>query len=178
MPIEEKTAAKLADLLAAGESVGSLYEDLRACFEAEKAAVAGEEQFKNLRDRWLGRKNGLLAATNDVWLKAAPVELKREVGRRQNEIKSHIEASLAELKEKLETSVDAGEALDVTLPGPLRQLGARHPVRLVLEEMLQIFRGLGYSAAEGPIRPWTRWTPSSSPTACCCGHTPRPSRCG
>jgi phenylalanyl-tRNA synthetase alpha chain len=150
MAIEEKTGVKLPDLLADGDSVESLYHDLRACFEAEKAAVKGEEQFKNLRDRWLGRKNGLLASTNDLWLKAAPRELKPDVGRLQNEIKGHIEASLAGLKEKIEAAAQLGEALDVTLPGPARQIGARHPVRMVLEEMLYIFRGLGYSVAEGP----------------------------
>jgi phenylalanyl-tRNA synthetase alpha chain len=149
MGIEEKTAAALPELLAAGDSAESLYKGLRACFEAERAKVAGEEQFKNLRDRWLGRKNGLLASTNDAWLKAAPRELKRDVGRLQNEIKAYIETSLAALKARLDAAVDIGESLDITLPGPARQIGARHPVRMVLEEMLHIFRGLGYSVAEG-----------------------------
>ena len=150
MAIDEKTAAKLTDLLAAGEAVESLYRDLCSSFEAEKAAVSNQEQFKNLRDRWVGRKNGLLASTNDNWLKTAPREIKRDVGRLQNATKARLEASLAELKEKIDSSIDAGERLDVTLPGPAREIGARHPVRMVLEEMLYIFRGLGYSVAEGP----------------------------
>lgn len=150
MAIDEKTAAKLPDLLAAGESVESLFAELRSSFESEKSSVSSEEQYKSLRDRWLGRKNGLLSAANDSWLKAAPRELKRDVGRLQNEAKKQIETSLNELKGKVEAAVDAGEKLDVTLPGPTRQIGARHPVRKVLEEMLHIFRGLGYSVAEGP----------------------------
>jgi phenylalanyl-tRNA synthetase alpha chain len=150
MGIDEKTAAKLPDLVAAGDSVEGLYQGLGACFESEKAAVSRDEQLKALRDRWLGRKNGLLAATNDHWLKAAPRELKPQVGLLQNQIKKQIEAALDELGERMDRSPGQGEAVDVTLPGPARPIGARHPVRMVLEEMLHIFRGLGYSVAEGP----------------------------
>ena len=103
-----------------------------------------------MRNRWAGRKNGLLAAANDAWLKAAPNELKPQVGKLQNVAKKAIEAKLAAAEKEIAKSGRKVETLDVTLPGPERRIGARHPVRLVLEECLEIFGSLGYSVFEGP----------------------------
>ena len=150
MPIEEKATRKLADLLAEGESIEGLYQALRASFDAERAAAASLEQLKALRDRWLGRKSGLLSAANDCWLKSAPRDLKPQVGRLQNEAKRYLEQAVETAQKELARSRLVRERLDVTLPGPRRALGARHPVRMVLEEIQSIFRGLGYSVAVGP----------------------------
>src|SRR5690606_29195140 len=103
-----------------------------------------------LRDRWLGRKNGLLTFANDNWLKAAPRELKPEIGRLQNETRKAVETALESAQATIAAASRKREAIDVTLPGPARTLGAKHPVRLVLEECIQIFKTLGYSVAEGP----------------------------
>ncbi len=150
MPIEEKATRKLADLLAEGESIDSLYQALRASFDAERAAVTTLEQLKALRDRWLGRKSGLLSAANDCWLKSAPRDLKPQVGRLQNEAKRHLEEAVETAQKELARSRLVRQRLDITLPGPRRILGARHPIRMVLEEIQSIFRGLGYSVAVGP----------------------------
>lgn len=150
MPVEEKATQSLADLLAGGVSIEQLYEDARSAFEAERAAVSSDDDLKKLRDRWLGRKNGLLAHTNDHWLKSAPREHKPLVGRLQNEIKRHVESALDESKTKLKAAEQGSDGLDVTLPGPPRLIGARHPVQMVREEIESIFHGLGYSVAEGP----------------------------
>jgi phenylalanyl-tRNA synthetase alpha chain len=150
MPIEEKTARPLGDLLEAGDSVDGLYGELRAAFDAEKGAVRDETGCRLLRDRWLGRKNGLLTAANDSWLKAAPREHKPQVGKLQNEAKRYIEAELSAAAESLEAASQTRDRLDITLPGPGRVIGARHPIRMVEEEIESIFRGLGYSIAEGP----------------------------
>ena len=72
MAIDEKAARPLGDLLQAGDSVEQLYEEVRAAFEAERGAAASADQVRTLRDRWLGRKNGLLTALNDNWLKSVP----------------------------------------------------------------------------------------------------------
>ena len=150
MTLDEKVGRPLGELLAAGDSAEGLYAQLREAFEAELAAVDSVETFKRFRDRWLGRKNGLLAAANDSWLKTAPRELKPQVGKLQNETKRRFEAAEAETLERVEAAGLRREAVDVTLPGPERRLGAKHPLRLVLEECLDIFRSIGYSVAEGP----------------------------
>jgi phenylalanyl-tRNA synthetase alpha chain len=150
MSAVEKASRPLPELLEAGENVAGLYSSLREAFEAEKTQVGSPEQLKTLRDRWLGRKNGLLTFANDNWLKAAPSELKPAVGRLQNEARKAVEAALEAAQETLAAAAHKREAIDVTLPGPSRVLGAKHPLRLVLEECIQIFRALGYSVAEGP----------------------------
>ena len=150
MTLDEKTSRPLPELVEAGETPDSLYGELTSSFEAEKAAVSDAEQFTQLRNRWLGRKNGLLAAANDAWLKGAPRELKPQVGKLQNLTKKAIEKSLTEAQKAAEAAGRKLEALDVTLPGPERKLGAKHPVRLVLEECFEIFGSLGYSVFEGP----------------------------
>ena len=150
MSIVEKTSQKLAELLAAGESVDGLYAELCSAFDQERKAASSPEQVKSLRDRWLGRKNGFLSASNNNWLKAAPRELKPQVGRLQNETRKRLEASLEGAAKALQSAQEAAEGIDVTLPGPARSIGAPHPVRLVEERVQSIFHGLGYSVAEGP----------------------------
>jgi len=150
MTIEAKTARPVGDLIAAGATVESLYAELRGAFDDELEKVDSPEAAKQFRDRWLGRKNGILAAANDNWLKAAPRELKPQVGKLQNQTKKALEAAVEEAQKAVEKAGRKLEALDVTLPGPPRALGARHPIRMVLEELIEIFRSLGYSVAEGP----------------------------
>lgn len=150
MSFDEKAARPIAELVADGQSVDDLYGELLSSFAGERDGVSSEDSLKKLRDRWLGRKNGLLSSTNDLWLKQAPRELKPSVGKLQNQSRKRIEAELAEAQEALAAAGRRRSAIDVTLPGPRRDLGARHPVRLVLEECLEIFGSLGYSVAEGP----------------------------
>ncbi len=150
MSIEEQTARPIADLLAGGESPDELYAALRSQFETERAATATADEARLLRDRWLGRKNGLLAATNENWLKAADRPLKPTVGKLQNLVRKDIEAGVEATLAGVEKRKAAASAVDTTLPGPRRGLGAVHPVRMALEEVLDIFRPLGYAVEEGP----------------------------
>ncbi len=150
MSIEDQTARPLGELLAAGNSLEELYAALRAAFEDERRSVFTEPQAQALRDRWLGRRNGLLTATNEHWLKAAPREFKPVVGKLQNRFKRDLEAAVEALSVAVGHQRETGPALDETLPGPERVIGATHPVRMALEEVLGIFEPLGYSVAEGP----------------------------
>ena len=150
MSIEDKTARPISGLLAEGGSPEGLYAALRSGFEAERQAVSGQQQARALRDRWLGRRNGLLTAANRNWLKAAPRQLKPTVGRLQNVFRREVQAAVKDVAKAAAKPAARAPGLDVTLPGQERALGAVHPVRLALEELLDIFRPLGYSVAEGP----------------------------
>ena len=123
------------------------YAELGALFDGELAA-AGD--VKALRDRWLGRKSGLLTFTNDHWLKPAPRELKPLVGKLQNSLKVRVERAVEEKARQAAQAATTEPALDLTLPGPTRAIGARHPIRIVQEEIEEIFRSLGYSVFDGP----------------------------
>ena len=151
MSIEHKTVRPISELIGEGEVPERLYAELRAAFERERAQVSDPGQGQALRDRWLGRRNGLLAATNDHWLKAAPRDLKPVIGKLQNLLRRDLETAVDQVvRAASREQVQAEPDLDTTLPGPYRAYGAVHPVRLALEEILEIFRPLGYTVAEGP----------------------------
>ncbi len=119
-------------------------ECVRACTE-EAAAIRNDPDLKAFRDRWMGRKSGLLTQINELWLKGAPQNAKREAGIRVNELKARI----TELVEGAHiTRSDAGSAtedrIDISLPGIRRPIGAEHPVVKTTNEMVRVFQRLGY----------------------------------
>jgi phenylalanyl-tRNA synthetase alpha chain len=126
--------------------------ELIAACEAEAAAVKSESDWKNYRDRWMARKNGILTQINDGWLKAAPKEAKRDVGARVNEIRNSVEQTVEGAQQRLNSGAKASVAdrVDITLPGIRRPLGAEHPVVRTMNEMVNIFKRMGYSVGVGP----------------------------
>ena len=120
--------------------------------EGDANSVQTTDDWKEFRDRWLARKNGVLTQVND-WLKAAPGPQKREVGRRLNELKARVEEVVENKKELSELAAESGlaaERIDVTLPGIRRPLGAQHPVIRTMNEIVSVFKAMGYSIGTGP----------------------------
>jgi phenylalanyl-tRNA synthetase alpha chain len=150
------TVSKLTDYSAAAmEKAAS--ELLSALREEADQAWRSEAAWKGFRDRWLARKSGMLTQVNDLWLKAAPKDTKREIGRRVNEIKLEVEHAVEKTEDlQLEWATTAHaavlpEPLDVTLPGIRRPIGAEHPIVKTTNEMVRVFQKLGYSVADGPV---------------------------
>ena len=144
------TVPKLTDYSAA-----ALEKAAGACVDAcakEAAEVRSEVELKAFRDRWLARKNGILTQINDLWLKGAPKEAKREAGIRVNELKARIQ-ELVGGTHVAAAGADslASERVDTTLPGVRRPIGAEHPVMRTWREIVSVFQKLGYSVAEGPV---------------------------
>ena len=88
------------------------------------------------------------------WLKPSKPELKRAVGQALNELKAHVEAALESRRAAIEAAAEqaalAREREDLSLPGVVRPLGSRHPLRQTFEEIERIFLSLGYSVVAGP----------------------------
>ncbi len=146
------TVEKLADY--APEKLDQAAAELVGALEQEAGAIANENEWKIFRDRWMGRKNGILTQLNDQWLKAAPGPAKRETGRRVNELKARVEETVETAHARLagagaKSRVEQ-ERVDVTLPGIRRPLGAEHPVIRTMSEIVRVFRNMGYSIGEGP----------------------------
>ena len=144
------TVPKLTDYSAAAleKAAG---ECIAAC-NAEATEVRSDLDLKSFRDRWAARKNGLLSQINDLWLKAAPKEAKREAGMRVNEIKVAVADTIDKAEcLRLELSTAAIESVDISLPGIRRPIGAEHPVIKTMHEIVGVFQKLGYSVAEGPV---------------------------
>jgi phenylalanyl-tRNA synthetase alpha chain len=124
--------------------------DLLAALDKESGSLGNEADRKAFRDRWLARKDGVLTQINDLWLKAAPKDAKREVGQRVNTLKKEVEQKVeATLKQPAAATSDS--ALDISLPGIRRPIGAEHPIIRTMNEIIAVFRNLGYSVAEGPV---------------------------
>jgi phenylalanyl-tRNA synthetase alpha chain len=141
---------KLTDYSAAalGKATASC---VGACAD-EAGEVRDEAELKAFRDRWVGRKNGILKQINDVWLKGAPKDVKREAGIRVNALKARIQ-ELVDSAHVAGAGADSlsSERADITLPGVRRPIGAEHPVMRTWREIVSVFQKLGYSVAEGPV---------------------------
>ncbi|MBZ5524143.1 MAG: phenylalanine--tRNA ligase subunit alpha [Acidobacteriia bacterium] len=155
------TVPKLEDYSPA--ALDQALRDLLAAVRQEADAITGENEFKEFRDRWMARKNGILTQINDLWLKAAPGPSKRDVGARVNQLKGEVEQVVDSAQQRVagsaslrlgRISVKAVGTVqppdDITLPGVRRKLGAEHPVIKTMNEIVGVFRALGYSVAEGP----------------------------
>ncbi len=100
------TVSKLADYSAVALEKAAA-ECIRACAD-EAAAVRNDAELKTFRDRWLGRKSGALTQINDLWLKGAPRDAKREAGIRVNELKARITELVERAKEELVSRQSTG----------------------------------------------------------------------
>jgi phenylalanyl-tRNA synthetase alpha chain len=125
-------------------------EKLLEALEKESATLSDENQRKTFRDRWLARKDGILTQVNELWLKVAPKVAKRDVGQRVNKLKAEVEAKVEEALAKAPAERIAS-AIDISLPGIRRPIGAEHPIIRTQNEIISVFRNLGYSVAEGPV---------------------------
>ncbi len=121
----------------------------RELFRAELADVRTDAALQALRTRWVGRHNSWIAAFMEA-LKTAPPDQKKALGKGANELKKEVEAALAELEAQLAATRRPANAVDITLPGRVPQLGYRHPLSLVRDEVIEIFTRLGYQVLEGP----------------------------
>ncbi|MFW6414201.1 MAG: phenylalanine--tRNA ligase subunit alpha [Verrucomicrobiota bacterium] len=84
-------------------------------------------------------------------LRNVPDSEKPQVGKLANEVKNDIQQALESALERLASVSDRkGEAVDVTLPGRTRSFGHRHPISRVLDDAVDIFRRMGFIAADGP----------------------------
>ena len=105
-----------------------------------------------LRVKWLGKK-GELTAVLKMMGKLSPEE-RPVMGQLANTVRAEIEAKLEARKADINAAVLeaklAEEAIDVTIPGEEVVLGHQHPMNMVLQQVKDIFVGMGYTVVDGP----------------------------
>jgi phenylalanyl-tRNA synthetase alpha chain len=101
--------------------------------------------------RLLGRKQGAITEIMKQLPGLAPEE-KRAIGGEANALKQALEAAITARRSELAADAEAKswEAVDLSMPGRGRWQGGSHPVTQVLEEITEIFHGLGFALATGP----------------------------
>ena len=108
-----------------------------------------KEEVENFRIRFLGKK-GIL---NDFFaeFRNVPNEQKKEFGQSVNTLKNAAQEKVEQLKEYLESKVEEkGVYGDLTRPGEPVEIGARHPISIVKNQIIEIFSNIGFNVSEGP----------------------------
>ena len=130
-----------------------LVEAHRDQFDRDAAAASSESDVRALRDKYLSRKNGRIAALMKT-IAGAPAEKRPALGKSANEFKQHVEAAiehaLASVAEAARSRAARATALDVTLPGRPPLVGHRHPLTQMRERVEAIFLRMGFLIVEGP----------------------------
>lgn len=128
------------------EKINSLFQ------EVEEFVAENKERVEEYRIKWLSKKGEITNLFEDF--RTVAPELKREVGQKLNELRNKAQDKINELKEKYETS-DHLESLsvrsiDLTLPAdPSIQIGSRHPLSLVKNQIIDVFARIGFTVSDG-----------------------------
>ncbi len=122
----------------------------------ELESINNVKELESWRVHYLGRKSHLTKVLRS--LATLPLEEKKAVGARANEVKSFLEDSLRQKEQalrELELAASAeGEHIDITLPGYHLPIGRLHPITQTLDEICTIFVSMGFQVVEGPEVEW------------------------
>ena len=116
--------------------------------EVEALKAANAEELEALRIKYLSKKgaiNDLMADFRNV-----AAEQKKEVGMRLNELKNKAQEKSAALKEQFESQDTGCDDIDLTRSAYPIELGTRHPLSIVRNEIIDIFARMGFNIADGP----------------------------
>ncbi|WP_424987673.1 phenylalanine--tRNA ligase subunit alpha [Flagellimonas alvinocaridis] len=117
--------------------------------EVEKFTSTSTEEIENFRIKYLGKK-GLLNSFFAEF-KNVPNEEKKEFGQVINQLKNSATEKVNELKTGLENQAETtGKFGDLTRPGEPIEIGARHPISIVKNQIIDIFSRIGFNVSEGP----------------------------
>lgn len=126
--------------------------EIREAMEQELQNAVTSEELRDLKVKYLGKKGSISELSKSMG-KLLPEE-RPKAGQMVNELRNALEDNLArrqqELTDKIMQARLQGETLDVTLPGAPVKYGSKHPLTLVLDELKDIFLGMGYTIVEGP----------------------------
>lgn len=127
-------------------------EAIRAQADAELKQAESQQALEELRIKYLGKKGALTAILKQMGKLSA--EERPVIGQLANQVRASIENELAQRAAEVKAAEQQRrleeEKLDVTLPGKRREMGAKHPLSIGLDEIKEIFIGMGFEIVEGP----------------------------
>ncbi|HZJ78692.1 MAG TPA: phenylalanine--tRNA ligase subunit alpha [Clostridia bacterium] len=131
-------------------------EAMRSAVSEKILKISARADLEALRVEYLGKKGQLTSILKQMG-KLSPQE-RPVMGQLANEVRQQLESLIAEHSEKikaLETEKKLKEEkIDVTIPGEKYTLGHKHPLSIVLDEVKDIFLGMGFDIATGPEIEW------------------------
>ena len=127
-------------------------QSIRALAEQAMSPSKDARELDAIRVKYLGKKGEVTALMKNM--RNLSPEERPAFGQLVNDLRASIEAGLAENKARLEAialeSKLKSETIDVTMPGESVTIGTKHPISTVLDEVKDIFIGMGFSIGEGP----------------------------
>jgi phenylalanyl-tRNA synthetase alpha chain len=135
------------------QSIDGALAELRAAFPARFAAAKTEQELRDENAKILGKKGELTAILKGMG--SVPADARKAIGEKVNALKQDVEGAfevrlreLALAKRQLELKAPP---FDLTLPGRAPgPVGHKHPLSIVREEIVGVFRGLGFAVHDGP----------------------------
>lgn len=125
---------------------------IKALAKDELSKVDDTKALEDLRVKFLGKKGELTAILKQMGKLSA--EERPVIGQLANQVRSEIEESITnrvkEIKAQMLEKKLKEEELDVTLPGNKVTIGKLHPLNIVMNEIEEIFMGMGFDIADGP----------------------------
>lgn len=110
------------------------------------------EQVESLRVKYLGKKGEITAILKEMGKLSA--EERPVIGKVANEVREALETNISSKKEELKSIEQQKklleEVIDVTMPSTPVEMGKKHPISQIVDEITEIFMGMGFSIAEGP----------------------------
>lgn len=127
-------------------------EQIKSQAAAALEAVKLPNDLEALRVKYLGKKGEITAILKQMG--GLSPEERPVIGQLANKVRAEIEEKISETSKKLEEKMLEerllAEEIDVTIPGTAVNMGYKHPMSIVLDEVKDIFVGMGFSIAEGP----------------------------
>jgi len=124
-------------------------EDIASRGAAALFAAGDADALEAARVQYLGDRRGEILALQKA-LGALPAAQRRDAGRAFNDAKAKLAQALDERRASLTRTAAEGPRIDLTMPARHRWIGGKHPVTLVIDEIVGIFRELGFTVALGP----------------------------
>ena len=117
--------------------------------EVEEFKAKSKEEIEEFRIKFLSRKGIVTSYFSE--LKNIASDQKREFGQVVNSLKNKVEEKVNQLKDEMDSKEeDNGVYGDLTRPGNPVEIGARHPISLVKNKIVDIFSRIGFNVSEGP----------------------------
>ncbi|WBL22181.1 phenylalanine--tRNA ligase subunit alpha [Zunongwangia sp. HRR-M8] len=108
-----------------------------------------KDEIENFRIKYLGKKGILNSFFAEF--KSVPNEQKKDFGQAVNELKTSTQDKVEELKNKLESlEEEKGIYGDLSRPSEPLEIGSRHPISIVKNQIIEIFSNIGFNVSEGP----------------------------
>ena len=127
-------------------------EEIRKSAKEKLVEIQNLQELQDLKVKYLGKKGELTSILKGLGSLSA--EERPKVGSMVNELRDEIEKSVQEvesnIKAKLLEQKLEKEKIDVTMPSKNVNLGTKHPITQIIDEVKEIFLGMGYSIADGP----------------------------